>query len=198
MIQGADFLNDSMKDLLSDLISLYMKYRLPAGNVLTPAERIKRRKIADFLSARDWNDYRPCNADDNMLQLRERYMEAVARDMDAISSAEAAIVAQHTTHRATEICGMLCPYCCLDEKRPGCCIYPRGHRDNHYCGKCGNTDKRSNGNIWKGALREQQSVTAFDQAPFYRNDAGSKTYKIKYRRGSVRVSLIENRSCTRE
>ena len=112
------------------------------SKVVHSAAQIKRRRIANPPSARDRNAYRNSNADDNMLQHRERNMEAVARDMDAISSAEADIVAQHTIHRATEICGMLCPYCCLDEKRPGCCIYPRGHRDNHYCGKCGNTDKR--------------------------------------------------------
>ena len=35
------------------------------------------------------------------------------------SSAEAASVAQHMTHRATEICGLLCPECCLVEQRPG-------------------------------------------------------------------------------
>ena len=63
--------------------------------------------------------------------------------------AQYAMAALHTTPRgdmprtrATEICGMLCPECCMIEARPGCCIYPRGHRDNHYCGKCGNTDKR--------------------------------------------------------
>ena len=90
------------------------------------------------------------------------------------SSAEAASVAQHMANRATEICGMFCPEC-WDEERPGCCINPRGHRDNHYCGKCGNTDKRSNRSIWKGTPREPQFVTAFDQAPFYGNEAGSKT-----------------------
>ena len=110
------------------------------------------------------------------------------------SSAEAASVAQHMTHRATEICGMLCPECCLVEQRPGRCINPRGHQDEHYCGKCGNCEEGSNGNIWKGTLREPQSVRAFDQSPFYRNEAGSKTYKTISLRGSVRVPLLEGHS----
>ena len=189
MIQGTELLKEPAKAMLSNIID---------SKVVHSAAQIKRQIIATPPSARDRNAYRHSNADDNMLQLRERNIEAVARDMDAISSAEADIVAQHTTHRAIEICGMFCPDCCLDEERPGRCINAQGHRDNHYCGKCGNADKRSNGNIWKGTLLEQQFVTAFDQAPFYRNDACSKTYKIKYRRGSVRVPLIENRSCTRE
>ena len=65
---------------------------------------------------------------------------------------------------ATEICGVLCPECCGVEERPGCCIEPPGHEDEHYCGKCGYCEEDSNGNIWKGTLREPQSVTALGHA----------------------------------
>ena len=97
------------------------------------------------MSAKGWNAYSSSLADREMLHRVARHMVYVGTTMnglDEISSAETAIVAQHTTHRAIEICGMLCPDCCLDEERPGRCINAQGHRDNHYCGKCGNTDKR--------------------------------------------------------
>ncbi len=89
------------------------------------------------------------------------YVGTTMNGLDEISSAETAIVAQHTTHRAIEICGMLCPDCCLDEERPGRCINPRGHQDEHYCGKCGYCEEGSNGNIW-AALGHAGAVAMFD------------------------------------
>ena len=59
--------------------------------------------------------------------------------------------------KATEICGALCPECCGVEERPGCCIEPRGHEDEHYCGKCGYCEEGSKGNIWKGAMFDTSS-----------------------------------------
>ena len=65
------------------------------------------------------------------------------------------------TSRATEVCGALCPECCGVEERPGCCIEPPGHEDEHYCGKCGYCEEGSNGNIWT-ALGHAGAVAMFD------------------------------------
>ena len=81
------------------------------------------------------------------------------------------------------------------EERPGRCIEPRGHEDEHYCGKCGYCEEGSKGNIWTRLLREPPAI---DEKPFHRNEAGSNTYKTISLRRSVPVPLLENRSGTRE
>ena len=113
------------------------------------AEPSKFRAVEEYMSRACWEVLKSSRDDSAKMQLlaKELACLGISMEREKTTFCEAAMVALHTTHtadmprtRATEICGALCPECCMIEARPGCCIEPRGHENEHYCGKCGYSD----------------------------------------------------------
>ena len=150
MLDGAEFLSEPTRALIDDMIHAKLGHSMPS----------KFRAIEDYQSAACWEVYES-NMDDaaNIHRIAIAMQMAclgITMEREETTFCEAAMVALPRT-RATEICDMLCPECCMIEARPGCCIYPRGHQDNHYCGKCGCCDTSD---FWQGAMSDTSSDTS--------------------------------------
>ena len=146
-------MSEPTRALIGDMIHAKLGHSMPS----------KFRAIQDYQSRACWEVYE--SSMDDTVKLHHIAMQmaclGITMEREETTFCEAAMVALHTTHRAdmprtraTEICGALCPECCMIEARPGCCIYPRGHQDNHYCGKCGCCDTSD---FWPGAMSDTSS-----------------------------------------
>ena len=172
MIQGADYLKEPAKARLNDIIESKVVHGMPAASVCDSAAKIKLRATEAYQSATCWDAYGSNMADD--AKLHRMAMQMVCLGMttkwvDETTFGEAASLALHTTHRAdmprtraTEICGAICPECDMIEARPGCCIEPRGHENEHYCGKCGYSDTSD---FWQGAMSDTSSSDTSSTSP---------------------------------
>ena len=150
-------MSETTRAMIGDMIHAKLGHSMPS----------KFRANEDYQSAAYWYVYGSNMTD--AAKLHRMAMQMVCLGMtreweDETTFGEAASLALHTTHRAdmprtraTEICGAICPECDMIEARPGCCIEPRGHENEHYCGKCGYSDTSD---FWQGATSDTSSDTS--------------------------------------
>ena len=158
MLHGAEFLSDQTRARIDDIIHAKIEHSMPSESVANSGPKSKFRKIENYLTAPCWEVIESQVDDD------AQYAILFAMDRGETTFCEAAMAALHTTPRddmprtrATEICGAICPECAMIEARPGCCIEPRGHENEHYCGKCGCSDTSD---FWQGAMSDTSSDTS--------------------------------------